>query len=166
MLASGDQLTYFTFPMPGKLVTPAGLKKYQDELNYLKNTKRRDIAERVRAAKEQGDLAENAEYAAAKEEQAHAEGRIEELESILKTVTVVEKETKGATIGIGSTIKVGVNGQVMDFEIVGANEADPSGGKISNESAVGQALLGKKKGDKVDVETPGGVVAYVVEDVR
>jgi transcription elongation factor GreA len=152
--------------MPGKLVTPAGLKKYQDELNYLKNTKRREIAERVRAAKEQGDLAENAEYAAAKEEQAHAEGRIEELESILKTVTVVEKETKGVTISIGSQIKVRVDGQAMDFEIVGANEADPAGGKISNESAVGQALLGKKKGDKVDVETPGGVVAYVVEDVR
>src|SRR3990167_4282817 len=107
--------------MPGKLVTPAGLKKYQDELNYLKNTKRRDIAERMRTAKEQGYLAENAEYAAAKEEQAHAEGRIEELESILKTVTVVEKESKGVSVGIGSIVSVRTDGQTVDFEIVGAN---------------------------------------------
>jgi transcription elongation factor GreA len=148
--------------MQEKIVTPAGLKKYQDELENLKNVKRREIAGRVQAAKEQGDLSENAEYAAAKEEQAYVEGRIEELESILKTVRVVERENRKDAVGIGSKVKVQVNGGSFEYEIVGANEADPAGGKISNESAVGQALLGKKKGDKITVTTPGGPVNYEI----
>ena len=151
--------------MPDKIVTPAGLKKYQSELEELKNVKRREVAQRVQAAKEQGDLAENAEYAAAKDEQAYVEGRIEELESVLKTVKVVAV-TKGAAVGIGSNVKLKFDGTEISYEIVGANEADPSAGKISNESAVGTALLGKKKGDVVDVETPGGTVNYKIEDVK
>lgn len=152
--------------MVEKIVTPAGYKKYRDELDLLKNVKRREIAERVKAAKEQGDLSENAEYSAAKDEQAHVEGRIEELEQILKVVRVVEPTTKAESITIGSQVTVLIGDQSMHYEIVGANEADPAGGKISNESAVGQALMGKKKGDKVAVETPGGVVNYEITAVK
>lgn len=151
--------------MPDKIVTPAGLKKYNDELALLKGDKRRELAQRVQAAKEQGDLAENAEYAAAKDEQAYVEGRIEELESILKTVQVVEV-AKGSAVGIGSKVTVKVNGTDVTYEIVGANEADPAHGKISNESAVGAALIGKKKGESAEAETPGGVVKYDVVDVQ
>jgi transcription elongation factor GreA len=148
--------------MQDKIVTPAGYKKYKDELDFLKNTKRREIAERVKAAKEQGDLSENAEYAAAKDEQAYAEGRIEELDQLLKIVRVVEPTKKAESITIGSQITVSVGSDTKEFEIVGSNEADPTNGKISNESAVGTALIGKKKGDEVDVETPGGVVHYKI----
>jgi transcription elongation factor GreA len=151
--------------MQEKIVTPAGLKKYQDELDLLKNVKRREIATRVQAAKEQGDLSENAEYAAAKDEQAYTEGRIEQLESILKTVKVVERENRKDAVGIGSKVTVKVGGASVSYEIVGANEADPAGGKISNESAVGQSLLGKKKGDKITVATPGGPVQYEIISV-
>lgn|SRR3990172_10535068 len=150
--------------MTDKIVTPAGLKKYQDELAYLKNVKRREIAERIQAAKEQGDLSENTEYAIAKDEQAATDGRIEELEQILKTVKVVER-SGGEAVGIGSKVSVEVGGQEMNFEIVGANEADPSKGRISNESAVGQALLGKKAGEAVVAETPSGQVEYKVISV-
>lgn len=149
-----------------KIVTPAGLKKYQDELANLKNVKRREIASRVQAAKEQGDLSENAEYAAAKDEQAHNEGRIEELDQILKIVKVVAPTSHGDAISIGSHVKVSYADGDADFEIVGANEAEPTSGKISNESAVGKALLGKKKGDGVSVETPGGTVEYKIEAVQ
>ncbi|MFO0705159.1 MAG: transcription elongation factor GreA [Candidatus Andersenbacteria bacterium] len=152
--------------MPDKIVTPAGYKKYTDELTQLKNVKRREIAERVKAAKEQGDLSENAEYAAAKDEQAHTEGRIEELEQLIKTVKVFEPTKKAEAITIGSVVMVSVGNDSKEFEIVGSNEADPASGKISNESAVGAALIGKKKGDAVDVETPGGVVHYKITTVK
>lgn len=152
--------------MPDKIVTPAGFKKYTDELNVLKNVKRREIAERVKAAKEQGDLSENAEYAAAKDEQAYAEGRIEELEQLIKTVKVVEPKVAADSITIGSQVSVTVGDESKKFEIVGSNEADPISGRISNESAVGTALIGKKKGESVDVETPGGVVHYKITDVQ
>jgi len=152
--------------MTEKIVTPAGYKKYKDELDQLKNVKRREIAERVKAAKEQGDLSENAEYAAAKDEQAHTEGRIEELEQILKIVTVVEPAGKSESISIGSHVTVEVGGDTREFEIVSSNEADPANGKISNESAVGTTLAGKKKGDSVEVETPGGVVHYKITAVK
>ncbi len=150
--------------MTDKIVTPAGLKKYQDELVYLKNTKRREVALRIQAAKEQGDLSENAEYAIAKDEQAYVDGRVEELEQILKTVTVVEK-TGGDSVSVGSKVTVEAGGKKMDFEIVGANEADPSNGRISNESAVGQSLLGKKAGEEAVAETPGGNVTYKIISV-
>lgn len=150
--------------MTEKIVTPAGLKKYQEELAYLKNTKRREVAMRIQAAKEQGDLSENAEYAIAKDEQAYVDGRVEELEQILKTVKVVEK-TGGDLVNVGSKVTVEVAGQKMDFEIVGANEADPTHGRISNESAVGQSLLGKKAGDEAVAETPGGKVTYKIVSV-
>lgn len=151
--------------MTEKIVTPAGLKKYQDELNILKNVKRREIAERVQAAKEQGDLSENAEYAAAKDEQAYVEGRIEELEQILKTVKVVASGKGSKSVTIGSKVTVDFAGNKIDYEIVGANEADPAAGKISNESAVGRALLGKQKDETVTVETPGGKAVYKIVKV-
>ncbi len=148
--------------MPNKIVTPSGLKKYQDELDNLKNVKKRELAVAIQEAKEQGDLSENAAYAAAKDEMDHVERRIEELETILKTVEVVSKEkSKGAVI-IGSKIKLDLGGEQIDYEIVGSNEADPSKGLISNESAVGEALLGKKEGEQVSVQTPGGEVEYKI----
>jgi len=148
--------------MPNKIVTPSGLKKYQDELDNLKNVKKRELAVAIQEAKEQGDLSENAAYAAAKDEMDHVERRIEELETILKTVEVVSKEkSKGAVI-IGSKVKLDLGGEQIDYEIVGSNEADPSKGLISNESAVGEALLGKKEGEQVSVQTPGGEVEYKI----
>ncbi|MDP2587636.1 MAG: transcription elongation factor GreA [bacterium] len=151
--------------MVEKIVTPAGYKKYLDELEQLKTVKRREIAERVKAAKEQGDLSENAEYAAAKDEQAYVEGRIEELEQTIKLVTVVEPKEKGGQVSIGSKITVSMGDQTMEYELVSSNESDPASGKISTESAVGTALLGKKKGDRVTVTTPGGDVDYSIEKV-
>ena len=151
--------------MVEKIVTPAGYKKYLDELEQLKTVKRREIAERVKAAKEQGDLSENAEYAAAKDEQAYVEGRIEELEQTIKLVTVVEPKEKGGQVSIGSKITVSMGDQTMEYELVSSNESDPASGKISTESAVGTALLGKKKGDRVTVTTPGGDVDYSIKKV-
>lgn len=151
--------------MSNKIVTPAGLKKYQDELANLKNVKKKDLAQAIQEAKEQGDLSENAAYAAAKEEMDLVERRIEELETILKTVKVVEKGASDDSVNIGSLVTVEVGGQEMQYEIVGSNEADPANGKISNESAVGQALLGKKQNDSVTVETPSGEVIYKIQAV-
>jgi len=151
--------------MEEKIVTPAGLKKYKNELAYLKGDKRKELAERIRAAKEQGDLSENAEYSTAKDEQDYMERRIEELEMLVKTVKVVHA-TRGTSVGVGSTVDVELDGEKITFEMVGANEAEPGEGRISIESAVGSALMEKNKGDVAVAETPGGSVEYKILDVR
>ena len=151
-----------------KLLTYAGLKALEDELENLKVVKRREIAQKIKEAREQGDLSENAEYDAAKDEQRDIEARIEELEAILKNAeVVVEDEVDFDKINIGCTVKVFdiTFDEEMEFKLVGSTEANSLEGKISNESPVGQALMGKQIGDVVTVETQAGVMEYKVLDI-
>lgn len=147
-------------------VTQEGLDKLKSELDYLKTTKRKDIAGRIASAKELGDLSENAEYSEAKEEQSLVESRILELEETLRRVKMIEKHTGSKTVVIGSRITViDQNKEKRDFDIVGSNEADPAAGKISNESPLGRAFLGHKVGDDIKVTVPKGTVTYSLKKV-
>jgi transcription elongation factor GreA len=145
--------------MPTNFLTKEGYQKLQDELEYLRTTKRQEVAARLHEAMEGGELIENAEYEAAKNEQAFVEGRIQELEMLLASAHVIEDngKKKSDVISVGSkvTIKEG-NYEPETFIIVGAAEANPREGKISNESPIGKAILNHKAGDVVKVETPGG----------
>ena len=151
------------------ILTYAGLKKYEDELQDLKVNRRREIAQKIKEAREQGDLSENAEYDAAKDEQRDIEARIDELEKLLKNAeVVVEEEIDLEKINIGCRVKVldMEFDEEMEFKIVGSTEANSLQNKISNESPVGHALLGKKAGDIVDVETQAGVIQYKVLEIQ
>ena len=147
------------------LLTYTGLKKLEDELENLKVVKRKEVAAKIKEAREKGDLSENAEYDAAKDEQRDIEARIEELEKILKNAEiVVEDDVDLEKINIGCTVDVYDREfeEEMEFKIVGSTEANSLAGKISNESPVGRALIGKKVGDVVAVETQAGVIEYEV----
>ena len=147
------------------ILTYAGLKKLEDELHDLKVNKRREIAGKIKEAREQGDLSENAEYDAAKDEQRDIETRIEEIEKILKNAeVVVEDEVDVNKINVGCTVKVYDEEfeEELEFKIVGSSEANSLQGKISNESPVGKALIGRSIGDVVEVETQAGVISYKV----
>ena len=147
------------------IITYAGLKQYEDELQDLKVNRRREVAQKIKEAREQGDLSENAEYDAAKDEQRDIELRIEELEKLLKNAEVVdEDEVDLDKISIGCKVKVyDVDfDEEMEFKIVGSSEANSLQGKISNESPVGKALIGRSIGDVVEVETQAGVISYKV----
>ena len=151
------------------ILTYAGLKKYEDELQDLKVNRRREIAQKIKEAREQGDLSENAEYDAAKDEQRDIEARIEELEKILKNAeVVVEDEVDLDKISIGCRVKIldMEYNEELDYKIVGSTEANSLENKISNESPVGHALIGKRVGDVVDVETQSGVIQYKVLDIK
>ena len=150
------------------ILTYAGLKQYEDELQNLKVVKRKEVAQKIKEAREQGDLSENAEYDAAKDEQRDIEARIEELEAILKNAeVVVEDEVDLDKINVGCKVKVFdiTFDEEMEFKLVGSTEANSLEGKISNESPVGQALMGKQIGDVVTVETQAGVMEYKVLDI-
>ena len=145
------------------VLTYEGLKKYEEELTDLKVNKRKEIADKIKAAREQGDLSENAEYDAAKDEQRDIEARIEELENLLKYAEVyVDEEATTDSVGIGSNVKVLdlEFDEELDFKIVGSTEANSLEGKISNESPVGAALLRKKVGDLITVDTQMGPIQY------
>ena len=147
------------------ILTYEGVKKYEDELQELKVVKRKEVAEKIKEAREQGDLSENAEYDAAKDEQRDIEARIEELEKILKNAEVIdEEEVDTNVIGIGCQIKILdlEFDEEIEYKIVGSTEADSINGKISNESPVGKALIGKKVGEIAEVETQVGVIKYKV----
>lgn len=134
-------------------ISPEGLKKYEEELNFLKVQRRAEIAEKIKDAREQGDLSENAEYDSAKEEQAHIEARICEIEAILKNVEVIDKkDLKRGTIGVGCHVVLydEREDEEIEYDIVGATEADSLKKKISIESPLGKELLGKKKGDLIE----------------
>ena len=151
-----------------KLLTYAGLRALEQELEDLKVVKRKEVAQKIKEAREQGDLSENAEYDAAKDEQRDIEARIEELENILKNVEVVdEDEVDLDKINVGCAVKVYdiTFDEEMDFKIVGSTEANSLEGKISNESPVGMALIGKKVGDMVDVETQAGLMQFKVLEI-
>lgn len=152
--------------MSEQIITQEGYNKLKEELDFLSTVKRKEIAERIERAKELGDLSENAEYSEAKDAQALNEGRILELADILKNVVVVDSVgNKKGEVDMGSKVKVQVNGKEKEYEIVSFNEADPLNGKISNESPLGMAFLGKKKGDELKVETPKGQVTYKIISV-
>ncbi len=146
-------------------LTEAGITKLKEELEDLKKNKRKEIANALKEAKELGDLSENAGWDDAKERQVFVEGRIAEIDSILKQAKLIKKST-GGIVDVGSTVHVELEGGKQQFHIVGSTEASPSEGKISNESPIGQALLGRKKGDEVEVEVPAGTMTYKITDVK
>lgn len=142
-------------------VTQKGLEELKAELENLSKKKRAEVVERVAAARSMGDLSENSEYHAAKEELSLVDGRIEELEEIIKKVQIIEEDKKGSkVIQLGSEVTIKVNNKEEVFNLVGEWEADPHEKKISHESPLGKALIGKKPGDKVEVEAPAGKISY------
>jgi transcription elongation factor GreA len=143
--------------MPATYLTKEGFEKLQDELDYLRKVKRQEVAERLHEAMEGGELIENAEYEAAKNEQAFVEGRIQELEVILATAHIIEGQHDPNSVDVGDSVVVQEEGsEPEEYTIVGAAEADPRAGKISNESPLGKALLNRRPGDIITVEAPGG----------
>lgn len=136
-------------------LTHEGLKELQDKLAELKTVRRREIAEAINAAKEQGDLSENAEYVSAKEEQNRIEQQIAEMEVLVKSAQVIEKSSTDV-VSLGNVVTLKCNGEAKTYHIVGSNEADPRNGKVSNESPIGQALIGRKAKETVTIPAPGG----------
>jgi len=144
-------------------ITKEGLVKLKKELEDLKNVKRKEIAWRIQEAKELGDLSENAEYAEAKNEQSFIEGRISELENILRNVTIIDDQKKdNDKVTLGTKIKVKFDGKQLTFIIVGPDEIDPEEGKISHQSPIGRAFLGKKIGETIQIAVPNGVKEYKI----
>jgi len=151
------------------IITYAGLQKLEDELHDLKVNKRQEVAQKIKEAREQGDLSENAEYDAAKDEQRDIEARIEEIEKILKNVEiVVEDEVDSDKINIGCKVSLYDYDfdEEVEWKIVGSTEANSLEGKISNESPVGMALIGASVGDEIEVETPAGIMKYKVLKIQ
>lgn len=150
------------------VITDAGLKRLEQELEELKTVRRKEVAEKIKVALSFGDLSENSEYDEAKNEQAIVEGRIAELENQLKNVRILDaSEFSTENVHIGSTVTVRMKGKktTNTYQIVGSTEADPLGGRISDESPIGKALLGHAEGDTVEVETPGGEITLTIEKI-
>lgn len=149
------------------ILTLEGLDKIKEELKELETTRRVAVIERLQSARSLGDLSENSEYDDARNEQSFVEGRIHELKEMIKHAKIVtKKSTHGVTIDLGSRVSCTLEGENDTYEIVSSAEADPTHGKISIDSPLGSALIGKKKGDKVDVHAPGGSLLYVVVSVE
>jgi transcription elongation factor GreA len=146
-------------------LTKEGLEKFKKELKELKTVKRKEIAKKIEEAIELGDLSENAEYSSVKDEQAFTEARIAELENIIRNVTIIEESKGSEQVDLGSTVIVEREGVTKKFFIVGSHEVDPVQGKISNESPLGRAFLGKRKGDIVEVEVPAGKMKFKIISV-
>lgn len=148
-------------------MTPLGYRQLVEELKTIESTGLPEAIDRVAKAREFGDLSENAEYHSAKEDLAALEGRIEELKDIINRVNVVDIKKSGEEeVGIGSVVKVSINNSEHEFSIVGEWEADPAAKKISHESPLGKALIGKKVGDTVEVDAPVGKVLYAIKAVK
>lgn len=151
------------------ILTQEGLKKLEDELENLKSVKRREVAERIKVAIGYGDISENSEYEDAKNEQAFIEGRVLTLEKMLRNARIINSDEVGTDIvGIGATVTVEDMefGDVVEYTIVGSAESNPLQNKISNESPVGKAIIGKAKGTIVDVNVPAGVIQYKIVDIK
>ena len=149
------------------LLTQEGIQSLKDELHDLSTTKRAEIAARLKDAKDDGDLSENSMYDAARDQQSFVEGRISEIEYILKHAVLIEgKKGNGDKVDVGSTVHVELESGQQKYQIVGSTEANPDEGKISNVSPLGQALLGKKKGEEVEIEVPSGVMVYKILKVE
>ncbi len=155
--------------MPTTFLTRDGYRKLQEELDYLRTYKRQEIAERLHEAMDGGELIENAEYEAAKNEQAFMEGRIKELEILLAMARVIDEapSSQAETVSVGSTVTIQEEGiDPENYTIVGAAEANPASGRISNESPLGKALLNRKVGDKVQVDAPAGTFVVTILKVK
>jgi transcription elongation factor GreA len=151
------------------ILTQEGLKKLEEELEHLKSVKRREVAERIKVAIGYGDISENSEYEDAKNEQAFIEGRVITLEKMLRNARIINSEEVDTdTVSIGSfvTLKDLEFGDILEYSIVGSAESDPFQNKISNESPVGKSILGKKKGQVVDVNVPAGTIQYEIMDIQ
>ncbi|AIQ33269.1 MULTISPECIES: transcription elongation factor GreA [Paenibacillus] len=151
------------------ILTPDGLKRLEDELETLKSVKRREVAERIKVAIGYGDISENSEYEDAKNEQAFIEGRVITLEKMLRNARIINSDeivTDVVSIGVTVSVEDLEYGDTMEYTIVGTAESDPLNNKISNESPVGKAIIGKKIGTIVDVNTPAGVIQYKILDIR
>jgi len=151
------------------VLTADGLAKLERELDDLKSVHRREVNDRIRQAKEFGDISENAEYENAKQEQAFVEGRIMKLEQMIRNAHIIdESEYPSSEVHLGSTVKVKdvARGDAHEFTIVGSAESDPPNRRLSNESPLGRALLGRKKGETIDVNTPRGMAQYKIETIR
>jgi transcription elongation factor GreA len=151
------------------LLTKEGLQKLEDELDELKTVHRKEVNERIRQAKEFGDISENAEYEDAKQEQAFVEGRVLELESKIRNARIIdETDFVADAVHLGATVKVKEvkSGASHEFTMVGSTESDPRNNRLSNESPLGKALMGQKKGATIDVTTPRGMVQYKVEAIN
>lgn len=148
-------------------LTPEGKRKLEEELQHLTTTRRQELSDRLYAAIRQGDLSENADYIQAKEEQAFLEGRIKDIQAMLRNVALIEEQT-GGTVRIGSRVTVSEDGldELETFMMVGAAEADPTQGRISNVSPLGQALIGKKVGDKVTIQAPAGETVFKIVEIE
>lgn len=149
-------------------LTNDGLQRLQAELNYLKTTARDQLAKRLRTAIQQGDLSENADYIAAKEEQGFLEGRIMELEQIIRNVVIIDESQRNrdvVDIGASVTIQEG-NFPVETYQLVGPQEADPANGRISHESPIGKAMIGKRSGDEFLVSTPNGTIHFKIVKIE
>lgn len=152
--------------MNNEYLSKEGLEKLKNELEFLKTDKRKEIADRLKHAKSLGDLSENAEYKETLEAMNLAEDRIEKLEDIIKRAVLIEKSS-GSSVQLGSAVKIKkeIDGKICEYVLVGQEEADVSLGKISNQSPLGRAIVGKKKGDTVKVATPGGEIKYTIENI-
>ena len=158
--------------MPTSFLTKDGYIKLQRELDELRSDKRKEVAERLREAMEGGDLIENAEYESAKNEQSFVEGRIQELKMILANAHIIDydevKENSGGYVQVGSTVYIREEGESRSdkYVIVGAAEADPRNGMISNESPIGKAAIGKKAGEEIEIDTPDGKLKFRITTVK
>lgn len=151
------------------ILTQDGLKKLEEELEFLKSVKRREVAERIKVAIGYGDISENSEYEDAKNEQAFIEGRVITLEKMLRNARIINNDDIDIdTVSIGSIVTVEDMefGDTTEYAIVGTAESDPLANKISNESPVGRAILGKQKGTVVDVNVPAGIIQYKIVDIK
>ena len=152
-------------------LTPEGRRKLEEELDFLVNVRRPEVAQRIKEAKEEGDVSENAGYDEAKQQQGFLEGRIQQIEMMLKTAKMIDEPSSTDRVQLGSTVVVcesdgGDNGPEETFRIVGSAEANPAKGFISNESPLGKALLNKTVGNEVSVQTPGGVLQFKILSIR
>ena len=148
-------------------LTPEGKREREEELEYLRTVRRAEVAEKIRTAKDGGDLTENAGYDAAKEEQSHLEGRIQELEALLAHAVVIEENNNHTMVEVGCHVTVaehGCNPEV--FHVVGPAETNPEEGRISHESPLGKALMGKKPGEEVEVSAPDGLIRFRILEVQ
>jgi len=147
-------------------LTREGHNKLKAEYEELTKKTRKEIIERIKIARAYGDLSENAEYSGAREQQSFVEGRIQELEHIINNAAIIKNEHHKDVIDIGSTVHLDVEGGTEKFTIVGSQESDPTKGFISNESPIGQALLGRKPGEEVEVSVPAGTIRYKIKKVE
>ena len=151
------------------ILTPEGYKKLQEEIHLLSTTRRQEIAERIRVAREFGDIAENAEYDSAKNDQAHLEARIAVLEERLKNSRVVtKKEIRSGEVSVGTKVRLKdmSSNKTVEYHVVGSAEANPAELKVSNESPVGKAIMGKKKGEIVEVSAPRGALRFKIMEIK